>query len=141
MRGGAEHMLHLQVSHLKIPIHYIVYGKITPFTEHYASLLCNLFLCELGRSDDIVWMCLQGDCTQKVQAAGVFFVFFAAFYSLYNPLLIDRVYIWFARQRMQSMLSTTWWLMNCLLKKWINHELYVFCIFCMDTCMHWDELK
>ena len=74
MRGGAEHMLHLQVSHLKIPIHYIVYGKITPFTDPYAPLLCNLFLCELGRSDDIVWMCLQGDCTQRVQAAGVFFV-------------------------------------------------------------------
>ena len=74
MRGEAEHMLHLQVSHLKIPIHYIVYGKITPFTDQYASLLCNLFVCVLCRTDDIVWMCLQGDCTQKVQAAGVFFV-------------------------------------------------------------------
>ena len=58
----------------QIPIHYIVYGKITPFTDPYASLLCNLFFFELGRSDDIVWMCLQGDCTQIVQAAGVFFV-------------------------------------------------------------------
>ena len=74
MLGSASHMLLLQVSHLKIPIHYIVYGKITPFTDQYASLLCNLFLCVLGRTDDKVWMCLQGDCTQRVQAAGVFFV-------------------------------------------------------------------
>ena len=34
MRGAAEHLLHLQVSNLKIPINYIVYGNITPPIYH-----------------------------------------------------------------------------------------------------------
>ena len=67
MRGEAEHMLHLQVSHLKIPIHYIVYGKVTPFTDHYATLLCP------GTIDDIIWMCFaRGLSLKSAGRRGVF---------------------------------------------------------------------
>ena len=63
MRGEAEHMLHLQVSHLKIPIHYIVYGKVTPFTDHYATLLCpGVPWCALVQQMTSYGRVLQGDC-------------------------------------------------------------------------------
>ena len=60
-------MLHLQVSHLKIPIHYIVYGKITPFTEQYATFFATfLNVCP-------VWMCFaRGMYLKSAGPWGVF---------------------------------------------------------------------
>ena len=140
-------MLHLQVSHLKIPIHYIVYGKITPFTDQFsmhnycATLFC---VCSVEQMTQYGCVC-KGTVLKDCRQQGCFSLLkiCSIIQPLENiqPLLINRVYTWFARQPVQSILSTTWWLMNCLLKKWISHKLYAFCIFCMDTCMHWDELK
>ena len=51
VRGAAEHLWQLPASHLKIAIHYIVYGKVTPFTDQYeykwegsATTLCFVWI-------------------------------------------------------------------------------------------------
>ena len=95
MLGCASHMLHLQVSHLKIPIHYIVYGKITPFTEQYATFCLQPFLmCAL-----YAIQCMDVFCKGNVvkEFSGVNIVVVEQICSIihppetYTPLLIDQV--------------------------------------------------
>ena len=88
-------MLHLQVSHLKIPIHYIVYGKITPFTDQHAMFLsvCPALVQKLT-------FCIGIFCNWnevKDCSVGVFFVVVEQICSIihppetYTPLLIDQI--------------------------------------------------
>ena len=111
MRGEAEHMLHLQVSHLKIPIHYIVYGKVTPFTDHYATLLCPgvPWYNKCHRMDVFckgtvlkVKECRPLGCFSSLKICSIIQP-----PENIHPLLIDRVYTWSARQPVQLILSTT----------------------------------
>ena len=76
-------MLHLQVSHLKIPIHYIVYGKITPFTDQHAMFLsvCPALVQKLT-------FCIGIFCNWNVVkdcSVGVFLLLLNKFVALYTP--------------------------------------------------------
>ena len=122
MYGDFE-MLHLQVSHLKIPIHYIVYGKVTPFTDHYATLLCP------GVPWYNRWHRMDVFCkgtvlkVKRVQAPGVFFV--AENLQHYTA---SRKYTppahWPGLHMVCKAASAVDIINNCLLKNWINYDLY-----------------